>query len=102
LKETLSTPAQSNDVSALAVPDMLTGVRKFILHNDRACVRGNGMSNINQVEIVDIKMPFMSMVVFMVKAAIAAIPALIILTIIFALVTTLFGGFVGGFIGRAG
>ena len=35
----------------------------------------------NQVTIVDVKMPFLSMVIFMVKAAIAAIPALIILAI---------------------
>ena len=34
--------------------------------------------NVSNVNIVDIKMPFMSIVVFMVKAAIAAIPALII------------------------
>ena len=40
------------------------------------------------VRIVDIKMPFGSMVVFMVKWAIAAIPALIILALI--------GGFVAG------
>ena len=32
----------------------------------------------NEVTVVDIKMPFWSMVIFMVKAAIAAIPAVII------------------------
>ena len=36
----------------------------------------------NEVTVVDIDMPFLSMVNFMVKAAIAAIPALIILTLI--------------------
>ena len=39
-------------------------------------------NNTSNVNIVDIKMPFMSMVVFMVKAAIAAIPAFIILAVL--------------------
>ncbi len=38
----------------------------------------------NQVVVTDIKIPFMSMVVFMVKWAIAAIPAMIILAVIAA------------------
>jgi len=45
----------------------------------------------NHVVITDIKMPFISMVVFMVKWAIAAIPALIILAMIGAMVAGLFG-----------
>jgi hypothetical protein len=48
------------------------------------------------VTIVDIKMPFWSLVVFMVKAAIAAIPAIIILTVLGAIVTTLFAAIFGG------
>ena len=52
----------------------------------------NGESN-NQVVITDIKMPFISMVVFMVKAAIAAIPALIILAILGTIIAAMFGGF---------
>ncbi|MCW8928949.1 MAG: hypothetical protein OQL19_01775 [Gammaproteobacteria bacterium] len=46
----------------------------------------------NQVTIVDVKMPFFSMVIFMVKAVIAAIPAFIILAIIGTIITTVFGG----------
>ena len=38
-------------------------------------------NELNQVKIVDVKMPFLSMVVFMVKAAIASIPAIIVLVI---------------------
>lgn len=38
------------------------------------------------VVVTDIRMPFMSMVVFMVKWSIAAIPAMIILMVIWALV----------------
>lgn len=53
-------------------------------------------NNINEVRIVDIKMPFWSMVVFMVKAAIAAIPAFIILGIIFTVLAGVFGGIFGG------
>lgn len=45
-----------------------------------------------RVVVTDIRMPFWSMVVFMVKAAIAAIPALLLLSIFGALVTALLGG----------
>ena len=48
------------------------------------------------VIITDIRMPFMSMVIFMVKAAIAAIPAFIILSIIGAICFAVLGGMVGG------
>ncbi len=50
----------------------------------------------NRVTVVDIQMPFWSMVVFMVKAAIAAIPAIIILSIFFAIVTAIFTAMFGG------
>ncbi len=50
----------------------------------------------NQVTIVDIKMPFLSMVVFMVKAAIASIPAFIILAIIGMIFMTVLSGMMGG------
>ena len=46
----------------------------------------------NDVVITDIKMPFWSMVVFMVKWAIAAIPAFIILAILGVVIA----GFLGG------
>ena len=39
-----------------------------------------GSKNISEVVVTDIKMSFSSMVVFMVKWAIATIPAIIILT----------------------
>lgn len=48
-----------------------------------------------QVLITDIKMPFWSMVIFMVKASIASIPAFIILSIIGTIVFSVIGGFVG-------
>ena len=54
------------------------------------------MENQNEVTIADIKMPFGSMVVFMVKAAIASIPAVIILTIIYGIVAFMMAGIFGG------
>ena len=49
--------------------------------------------NANEVIITDIKMKFGSMVEFMVKWAIASIPAIIILIIIFNLITAILVGF---------
>ncbi len=51
--------------------------------------------NLGEVIVVDIKMPFWSIVVFMVKAAIAAIPAVIILTLVGSLVMSILGGLLG-------
>ena len=50
----------------------------------------------NEVTVVDIKMPFGSMVVFMVKWAIASIPAILILAVLVAMIAGLFAGCVGG------
>ena len=55
------------------------------------------MESNNEVTIVDIKMPFMSIVTFMVKAAIATIPAFIILGVLFAITT----GFIEGYMSAA-
>ena len=49
-------------------------------------------NNSNQVSIIDIDIPFWSMVTFMVKAAIAAIPAFIILSIIGSMLFATLGG----------
>jgi len=49
-----------------------------------------------QVDIVNIKMPFWSMVVFLVKVSIAAIPAFIILSIIGTLFFTALNSLVIG------
>jgi hypothetical protein len=52
-----------------------------------------------EVVVTDIRMPFLSMVVFLVKLAVAAIPAMIILSVIGALVTALIGAAFHGFLG---
>lgn len=49
-----------------------------------------------EVVVTDIKIPFWSMVILMVKWAIAAIPAVIILMILAALVSFLLGMIPGG------
>ncbi len=52
------------------------------------------MSEEQRVVVTDIQMPFMSMVFFMVKWVIAAIPAMLILTITAALFSAIFGSLV--------
>jgi hypothetical protein len=47
------------------------------------------------MRIVDVRMPFGSMVVFMVKWSIAAIPAVIILAVLGVFVVALLGGIAG-------
>lgn len=49
-----------------------------------------------QVVVTDFNMSFGSMVVFLVKLAIAAIPALIILMFLAALISAVLGGLLGG------
>ena len=53
----------------------------------------------DKVEITDIKMPFWSMVIFMVKWAIASIPAIIILYVLFVLFGSILSGVVAGITG---
>ena len=50
-------------------------------------------SRVVPVVVTDFQMPFASMVGFMVKWAIAAIPAVFILLAIFAILSALLGGF---------
>jgi hypothetical protein len=54
------------------------------------------MAEKKEVVVTDIQMSFGSMVVFMVKWAVATIPAAIILFALAAFLMTLFGGFSGG------
>ena len=49
-----------------------------------------------EVVITDIKMPFWSMVLFLVKLSIAVIPAVFILSFIGFVLTVLFGATLGG------
>ena len=45
-----------------------------------------------EVVVVDVKIPFTSMVILLVKWAIAAIPAVIILIVLVGIISTIFGG----------
>jgi hypothetical protein len=75
------------------------------LHNTEQIVSGYAIDDRNdrklretqmsEIVIIDIKMPFISMVIFMVKAAIAAIPALIILALLGAIAVAILGGVAG-------
>jgi len=49
-----------------------------------------------EVVVTDIKIPFWSMVVLMVKWAVAAIPAVIILMLLVAAISVMFGMILGG------
>jgi hypothetical protein len=53
----------------------------------------------DEVVVTDIRMPFLSMVVFLVKLAVAAIPAMIILSLIGMLVSMIVGATFHGLIG---
>ena len=55
----------------------------------------NSMDNQTKVVITDIRMPFTSMVTFMVKWAIATIPAVIILVVIWMVVAGMVAGLAG-------
>lgn len=52
--------------------------------------------NDNRIAVIDVRMPFWSLVVLMVKAAIASIPALIILVVIGAAISAVVAGIFGG------
>ncbi|MEC4748227.1 hypothetical protein [Methylomicrobium sp. Wu6] len=52
----------------------------------------NDRDEAKKVIVVDLQMPFFSIVVLMVKWALASIPAIIILAVIFNVVTGLMGG----------
>ncbi len=54
----------------------------------------------NEVIIKDFNMPFGSMIVFMVKWAIAAIPAMIILAVIWTVGSVLISGILSGLTGK--
>lgn len=51
---------------------------------------------VTRVIVTDIRMPFMSMVIFMVKWVIASIPAFIILSVIGAVIMGILSSLMGG------
>jgi len=55
-------------------------------------------ANRSEVVVVDVQMPFMSMVTFMVKWTLASIPALIILVVIAGVLAGMFAGFFSGLV----
>jgi hypothetical protein len=67
-----------------------------IINTDVADQRQHPLQRPQEVSIVDIRMPFWSMVVFMVKLSLAAIPAFIILAVIYVAAIAVFGGIITG------
>ena len=67
-----------------------------IINTDVADQRKHPLQRPQEVSIVDIRMPFWSMVVFMVKLSLAAIPAFIILAVIYVAAIAVFGGIIAG------
>ncbi|HSF20518.1 MAG TPA: hypothetical protein VLA81_00630 [Burkholderiales bacterium] len=53
-------------------------------------------NSIQEIVVTDVKIPFLSMIVLLVKWALAAIPAMIILFVIGAVLSMIFGAFFGG------
>ena len=60
------------------------------------------MANNTEIVVTDIKIPFVSMVVLMVKWALAAIPAIIILIVIGSVLSMIMGFLFGGTFGWHG
>jgi hypothetical protein len=58
--------------------------------------------NVQEIVVTDIKIPFWSMVVLLVKWALAAIPAMIILIVIGMVLSMVVGAFFGGMTGWHG
>ncbi|PZN71945.1 MAG: hypothetical protein DM484_25225 [Candidatus Methylumidiphilus alinenensis] len=56
----------------------------------------NNSDEPSKVIVVDLQMPFFSIVILMVKWALASIPAIIILATLFSIVTGFMGGMMGG------
>lgn len=78
----------------------MTGLeRPNIGYTAEAETKGNPMQTRTQNEVIvtNIKMPFWSMVGFMIKWALAAIPAAIILLIIYAVAIAALRGILGTF-----
>jgi hypothetical protein len=81
------------DVSIIALVVLVVLIIYFDIKKNKEDSE-ESTEDISRVEIINIKMPFGSMVVFMVKWAIASIPAIIVLWILFMM----FGGVLAGLI----
>jgi len=59
-------------------------------------------NNVQEIVVTDVKIPFVSMVVLLVKWALAAIPAIIILIIIGVVISMILSALFGGMYGWHG
>lgn len=78
------------EVFALLFVKIQDAIARTKINDQIISERSVPIANNNEVVVVDIKMPFMSMVTIMVKIAIAAIPAAIILVFIYFFIFRIF------------
>ena len=83
---------------AVALVVLIVTIVYFDIKGNKA-KNEKGAKDISAVRVVDFEMPFGSMVVFMVKWAIASIPAIIILYVLFVLFGSILSGVVAGIAG---
>ena len=69
-----------------------------MLSNTKGAVVVSRKHSLRRVIVKNKRMPFLSMVVFMIKWVVASIPALIILTIILSVIDAMFGWVIPGLI----
>lgn len=91
--------AAANSSNVAATPTPQVQKQAFRLAADHVEVATRGLDGVQPVVVVDIQMRFWSMMVFMLKWMLAAIPATIAFLVIMAMLIGLFGGLTGGFLG---
>jgi len=67
-------------------------LRKSEIRKDTQTNKNNTVEIINPVTIINFDMPFWSIVAFMIKVAIASIPATIVILVIYIILWLIFGG----------
>lgn len=102
MEETISCPkcSQLNTTRRTTCKSCGTNLEKeytAMLNNEKEIL---GRKTREGIVIEDIQMPFGSMIVFMVKWALASIPAIIIVSIIIAVCLSVFTGILTGIGGR--
>ncbi|WP_197674163.1 MULTISPECIES: hypothetical protein [unclassified Pseudomonas] len=73
--------------------------KSFRMAADHVQVATRGLDGVQPVVVVDIQMRFWSMMVFMVKWMLAAIPAFIVFVGIVGMLGAIFGSLIGGMLG---
>ena len=91
--------AAANSANVAAEPAPAAPRPTLRLAADHVAVATRGLDGVQPVVVVDIQMRFWSMMVFMLKWMLAAIPATIAFLAIMTVLIGLLGGLTGGFLG---